>query len=178
MTRSVHALRRIVGAVAIGTFVLIAGVALLVQLAPATGRDLFVIASGSMEPNIPVGALVAVQPTDSATITKGDIVTIRAANGVVITHRVVGISNLPDGAHFQLKGDANATADPNLVAASELVGRVTEVVPFAGYLRTFLSSPVGLVGALALLGMLSLTSFMPKPGPGPSCALEPMARQP
>lgn len=152
--------RRVVGLVGIALFAVLIGFSLLTHIAPLTGRELFIISGGSMEPSIPVGSLVVANRTDVMTIAVGDVVTIRADNGVVVTHRVSRVVNLPEGRFFELKGDANESADGGLVPARAIVGAVDHYVPFAGYARDFLSTGLGLVAALSILGTLLLTFLL------------------
>jgi signal peptidase I len=152
--------RRVVGLITVGLLAVLVAFALATHIAPLTGRELFTISGGSMEPTIPIGSMVAVTTTDPMTIEVGDIVTIRADNAAVITHRVSQVVDRPEGRFFELKGDANANPDASLVPARVLVGRVGEFVPLAGYLRAFLSTIPGIIGALALVGLLALVYLL------------------
>jgi signal peptidase len=146
--------RRAVGFLWIAIFVLLVGFSLFTRLAPLTGRQLFIIVGGSMEPAIPVGSLVIATPTDPRTIGVGDVVTIRADNGVVVTHRVTEVVDLPDGRYFNLKGDANQSPDFGLVPARAIVGTAGQYVPYAGYAQSFLSKFAGLLAVMSVLGLL------------------------
>lgn len=118
----------------------------------------FVIRGGSMEPSIPLGSLVVLETVAPAEIRPGDAVTIRADNGVVVTHRVTRTMDLADGRFVEVKGDANQTADPNLVPVRAVQGRVASVVPRLGYLAAMMGTASGLISLLALLaaGMLGI----------------------
>ena len=148
--------RRAVGVIGLALFVVLVGFSLFTNLAPLTGRELFIIAGGSMEPAIPIGSLVIVTPADTRTIAIGDVVTIRADNGVVVTHRVSGVVDLPDGRSFELKGDANQSADGGLVPSRAIIGAADRFIPYAGYARAFLSTVPGLIATFALLVALIL----------------------
>lgn len=111
----------------------------------------FVIQGRSMEPAIPLGSLVALETVPAVAIRAGEVVTIRADNGVVITHRVVRAVKLPDGIFFEIKGDANATPDPMLVPARSVIGLVSVHLPAAGYLAAMLGTASGLISLLSLL---------------------------
>jgi signal peptidase I len=148
--------RRVVGLIAIALLGILVVFSLVTRIAPLTGRELFTIGGGSMEAAIPIGSMVAVTRADPMTIVAGDVVTIRADNGVVITHRVTRVIDRPEGRFFELKGDANASPDPVLAPARAIVGRVGEVVPGVGYLRAFLSTTPGVIAALSLVGALLL----------------------
>jgi signal peptidase I len=146
--------RRTVGVIWITIFVLLVGFSLFTRLAPLTGRELFIIIGGSMEPAIPIGSLVVAAPTDPMTIGVGDVVTIRADNGVVVTHRVMQVVDNADGRFFSLKGDANPSPDGGLVPARAIVGTADQYLPYAGYAQKFLSKFAGLLAVLSVLGLL------------------------
>jgi signal peptidase I len=114
--------------------------------------SLIVIAGSSMEPALPRGALIGPAAVDPASIAAGDILTVRADNNVIVTHRVARVVDLPEGRFFELKGDANPSNDPQLVPERAVIGRVDLQVPYAGYVLALLSIPVGLVFLLTALG--------------------------
>lgn len=148
--------RRVVSLITVAFFVFFLAFSLVTNLTPLTGRQLFVIIGGSMEPTIPIGSLVFVTPTDPSAIVPGDIITVRADNGVVVTHRVSRIVDQPDGRGFETKGDANQSPDGGLVPSRAIVGVVALSIPYAGYARAFLSTTSGMIAAIALLGVLYL----------------------
>jgi len=152
--------RRAVGITGIALLVILIGFSLLTHLAPLTGRELFVIISGSMEPAVPIGSLVVTTRTDATTIEAGDVVTIRAESGVAVTHRVLRVVDTPAGRFFETKGDANDSPDDGLVPAGAIVGAADLHVPYAGYASAFLSSGLGRAAALSALVALSLTYLL------------------
>jgi signal peptidase len=149
--------RRAVGLIEIALFVGLIGFTLFAHVAPLSGRQLFIVGGGSMEPSIPIGSMVIVTPADAMAIGVGDVVTIRADNGAVVTHRVSQVVDGPDGRFFELRGDANEGPDGGLVPARAIVGASDQYVPYAGYAQKFLSTVPGVVTALAVLGALLLT---------------------
>jgi signal peptidase len=151
---SIRLARRSVGLVGIALFAVVIVFGLFIQIAPLTGRQLFIIAGGSMEPSIPLGSLVIATPTDPLSIAVGDAVTFRADNGVVITHRVGRVVDLSDGRFFALKGDANKSPDASLVPARAIIGAAAQYVPYAGYGQVFLSSVGGLIATASLFAAL------------------------
>jgi signal peptidase I len=158
MTMSlIRVARRAVGLVEVTLFVTLIGLTLFIHLAPLTGRQLFIIGGGSMEPSIPIGSLVVVSPIGEMTVAAGDVVTVRADNGVVVTHRVSRVLDLPEGRSFEMKGDANQAADGGVVPSRAIVGAATHYVPLAGYAQTFLSTVPGILAAVAVLGALLFT---------------------
>jgi hypothetical protein len=54
------------------------------------------------------------------------------------------------GLWLETKGDANAEADPVIVPANWVVGRVAWAVPFGGYLLRLLAVPSGMLAMLCL----------------------------
>ena len=110
-----------------------------------------VVAGMSMAPALPVGSLVTLNDVDPDQLRAGDVVSVRADNGVLVTHRVVRALDLPSGRHLELRGDANPSPDPVLVPASAVVGRVDRVVPMAGYVVAMLGSAAGLAAIVAFL---------------------------
>ncbi len=138
---------------------LLAGLAGLVVLAivlgrivPVAGHETLVVAGRSMEPAIPMGALVILDPDAQAGV--GDVVSIRTGSGTVVTHRVVDVVALDGVTHYRTKGDANGAPDPALVPAGRVIGRVAVAVPLAGFLVGILSVPSGLVLVACLAGLL------------------------
>lgn len=113
--------------------------------------DAVIVAGGSMEPGIPRGSLIAPDAAPSAALGPSDIVTVRASNGVLVTHRISRTLDLADGTFLELRGDANAQPDPALVPVSSVVGRVEWHLPHAGFLLGMLSTPLGLVSIVSLL---------------------------
>lgn len=93
------------------------------------GHSLFRVVTGSMEPEIPVGALLITAETDVQEIAQEDIICFRSAEpgmlGRVITHRVTAVVTGSDGwVLLETKGDANLTKDAGYVTESNLIGRV------------------------------------------------------
>jgi signal peptidase I len=166
--------RRVVGVIWIALFAVLIAFSLFTHLASLTGRQLFIIGGGSMEPSIPLGSMVIVSSVDPSTIDAGDAVTIRADNGAVVTHRVSRVVDLPEGRFFVLKGDANLDPDLSLVPARAIVGIAGAYVPLAGYAQEYLSTLPGLIAVVTLLGALLLIYFLlellGRPGRGPAAA--------
>ena len=141
--------RRLLGILWIGSLATVVLLALVANLGPRFGLEVFAIRGGSMTPTIPVGAAVFAASAEPGSIRAGDIVTIRADNGVVYTHRVVEVDDSEADVWLHTKGDANATADAAPVPVAAVVGKVELVVPLAGYLIALLATPAGIVSFLA-----------------------------
>jgi signal peptidase len=143
--------------------VLILGLAIGQRLAPLVGYELVVVRGGSMEPAIPLGALVAVRHAAVGEVRPGQVVTIRADNGVQVSHRVVATTEAGDQTFLEMRGDANASPDGTLVPGRAVVGVVDWHVPWLGYLAAFLSMPSGILSVLAALACLYLASLLLEP---------------
>ena len=143
------------------SLLLLAAVAGLIALAIFTNLNTaLVIRGGSMEPALPLGSLATIEQVDPNDLQAGDIVTVAADNGVLVTHRVTQIVEREGTTYLQLKGDANASTSPDLAPLSAVRGRVTTVLPLAGYLATLLATPSGLVSLLAFLGALLVATWL------------------
>lgn len=116
------------------------------------GFGFLIFRSGSMSPEIPTGGIALSRTVEASDIGSGDVVSVVAANGERITHRVVS-STLRDGeATLVLKGDANTSEDSELYVVST-ADRVVTSVPFGGYAVAHALTPPGLV-ALASLSLM------------------------
>jgi len=121
------------------------------------GFQSFTVLSGSMSPEIPTGSIVYTQKADK--ISKGDVITFKRKD-INITHRVVDITDKngksvsslisplpgappPKEIFYKTKGDANATADNDLVRTSDVIGRTFISMPFVGKLTGFLKTLPG-----------------------------------
>ena len=118
---------------------LVPGLVVLALLAYAVlylaGFRAVAVYSGSMEPQLNVGAVAFVQPVDSAEIRAGDVVTFQDPRtpGRLITHRVVERFTHEGELVYRTKGDANASVDPWTVELPGQVGRLAFDLPLAGY---------------------------------------------
>lgn len=108
-----------------------------IGVGPHTGLyTTMTVLSGSMQPGIPVGAVVIGRPQPARDLRVGQVITypIPVDDHRVVTHRVVRI--LSGGEHpvFQTKGDANDAPDPWVATATgATVSTVRGVVPGLGY---------------------------------------------
>jgi signal peptidase I len=135
----------------IGGLALAAVLIALLHLGPHIGLEPVVIRGASMEPSIPLGSLVILIERDPTSVRAGDVITRRTESGVLVTHRVIRVAEIDRVPHFETKGDASAAADPVLAAPDDVAGTVMLSVPVAGYLLAFLSHPLGMLSAVALL---------------------------
>jgi signal peptidase I len=140
----------------------VAGLILAVALIATVqlGGHVVVISGRSMEPAIPLGALVIAEPFRGARPQPGEAVTFVADNWRLVTHRVQRVVEEEGSAYVATKGDANAEPDPVVVPQSKLVGRVTIAVPWLGYVVVAMSRPQGWAAFLGILLFLWLASAL------------------
>jgi signal peptidase I len=135
-------------------------IALLPHVLSVAGHQMYVVKGSSMEPTIPLGALILVRPVDPTTIAAGDVITFRAPNGAFVSHRVVGLAEGTSLA-FKTKGDGSFAADPVIVPSASVEGKVESFIPELGYFVNALGSTAGVVATVTLLaGMLLWSWFM------------------
>lgn len=149
---------------------------LLTPVSQLVGWEIFAVLSGSMEPTIKVGGIVAVHPVPADQLKVGDVITFVDQNrpDTFVTHRIVELSVSDGQATAKTKGDANDTADAWSVPANKAVGRVDLSLPYLGFLMIWLSSPLAKV---AILGIAVLGLAVPSVGRRAS-ALVPAAVSP
>lgn len=140
-------------------------VALLVWLAPLAGIHLVSLATGSMAPTYPAGAILLVRDVPAASVGIGDVVTLTRADGASVTHRVSGVETTAGGGGvtttaLTLRGDANPVDDRDPYLADR-VGLVVAGLPVGGPVLVGLREPgVGIVLAV-LVSLLVLWTWWP-----------------
>jgi signal peptidase len=141
---------------------LLAALALSIVVIPRVmGWVPLTILSGSMEPTIPTGSQVVVEPVqgdaDAQALQIGDVVTFMPYpdDQTLVTHRIVSRSVGTDGSvSFTTQGDANGAADPWDLTATQLRGEVRYHVPYAGYVATMLDGNQKSTGIVAVAAIL------------------------
>jgi signal peptidase len=129
------------------------------------GVGFFAVATGSMTPDIPVGSLVVVVPTEAEDIKVGDDITFVTKGDVVVTHRVIAIDR--EANEFTTWGIANARNATDAPSRYEnIIGVVRLKIPGAGMLFTWLSTLQGKIvaatGIIALYLLYSILSVLTK----------------
>ncbi len=160
MKRLLGGLRQILDLVLVILVVAVLGTVIAVNLGPSLGHQIIVIRGGSMEPAIGLGSAVDVVPANIADVRPGDVVTVKALNGVLVTHRVVDVVQIKGETYVKVKGDANASPDDTLAPASSIVGRVDFVAPYMGIFIFMLTIPTGIISIFLLAFTLLLTVWL------------------
>jgi signal peptidase I len=161
LARVIGTLRRLLDALLIALIVVVLAGVVLGKLVPLTGRETIVIGGRSMEPAVPLGAAVVIEPVDPTALIAGDIVSLRAGpQNALYTHRIVAIVDRSDGRWVRTKGDANADEDPTLVPVSAIAGRTALVIPLAGFLIALLSIPTGVLFLIGLAASIMAGAWL------------------
>ncbi|WP_165362397.1 signal peptidase I [Promicromonospora panici] len=149
--------------VSVAALVVVAAVVALVVAPRVMGWMPLTILSGSMEPTIPVGSQVVVDPIedegDVARIQVGDVVTFmpQPDDPTLVTHRVVTRTVTADGTvTVTTQGDANDAPDGVDLTERELRAVVRYHVPYAGYVAQLIDRDQKTVGVATLAGGLGV----------------------
>ena len=112
--------------------------------------------TGSMEPTLNVGGVVAIRPVDPLAVEVGDITTYKAPiePDLIVTHRVVEVINDGGSLGFRTKGDANNGLDDFIIPERNIVGNVWLYIPLFGHLVKLLKTPLGFLLCLIVPGAL------------------------
>jgi signal peptidase I len=122
------------------------------------GYQLMTVLSGSMEPGIKTGSIIAIKPTDDQSkYQKGDVITFRALDqpNILITHRIVEVQKEGSNLSYITKGDNNDAKDVDPIPSKNVVGEYVEfTVPYVGYFLSFAKSDLGNIFLLIVPGAL------------------------
>lgn len=123
--------------------------------------SLYTIISGSMEPNIKIWDVVVSKKVNAPNEIKvGDVITFYSTSsisrGMIITHRVVEISEVDGKFVYKTKGDNNLSPDSAPAEYDNIIGKVILRVPQLGRVQDFLGTKGGwliviVIPALAII---------------------------
>lgn len=152
-------LRRLLDLLLLALILVVIAALLVARAVPAvTGLPSYVVAGGSMEPNIHLGAVVIPERVTAQDLRVGDVVSLQVGpQHAVFTHRITRLVERDGATWIQTKGDANPVEDPSIIPASDVIGRVHVVVPYLGYGVQLLSLPQG-VALLVSVGIALLVA--------------------
>lgn len=136
-------------------------VVVAVALAAPFGFHVVRLATGSMAPEYPAGALLVVRDVDAREVVPGDVVTVARADGVPVTHRVVEAGSAGQGARLVLRGDANPAPDPAPYLATR-VGLVLAGIPVGGEVVAALQRPAAAIALSVAAALVVLWSWWPR----------------
>ncbi|TYS17862.1 signal peptidase I [Rossellomorea vietnamensis] len=109
------------------------------------GHQLKTVLSGSMEPGIKTGSIIAVKPGgDMSRFEKGDVITFQKEKDMLVTHRVTEVIKSGDNIMYKTKGDNNNAEDMNPVLSENVVAEYSGfTIPYLGYFMNFTNSKNG-----------------------------------
>ena len=143
-----------------GAFALVGLAAVLALVVPTViGAERYTILGSSMEPAIPLGSLVVVQPREFDDVRLGAVITYQLESGeaTVATHRVVGEGLVGDGERILVtQGDANDAADLEPVREPQLRGVLVYSIPLLGWMNVLISGELRMWVTPVLSGALLL----------------------
>ncbi|MGA9871792.1 MAG: signal peptidase I [Rhodococcus sp. (in: high G+C Gram-positive bacteria)] len=124
---------------------------------------LIMFKTGSMSPSIPTGSLAVVRAVPADSVVVGDVVTVDRAEKLPVTHRVVATETISESGItvLELKGDANAEADPGLYQVTD-VRKVLWSVPGLARVIVYFSNPFVLGGITVTMAALVVAVFWPR----------------
>lgn len=132
------------------------------SLLPIEGNYEFrIVESGSMEPAIKTGSVVALIPQEEYKV--GDIVMFTGTNlnPTPTTHRIVGRETDDNTKRFVTQGDSNEEPDYRRITEDEITGKVFLSVPYVGYAARYFGTPNGMATLVATIVIMLILIFLP-----------------
>ncbi|MBY6037208.1 signal peptidase I [Fictibacillus nanhaiensis] len=121
------------------------------------GYQIKSVHSGSMEPDIQTGSIIAIKPGGDMTRFKSGDVIIFKETDKLITHRVLEVKGKGNATQYITKGDSNDGPDIEPVLPENVVGEYNGfTIPYIGYLLISAQSKIGTALLLILPGLLLL----------------------
>lgn len=120
------------------------------------GYNMYIVLSGSMNPEFDAGSVIFVKPVPPEEIVSGDVITYHNEDDekALTTHRVVKTEQNEGEIIFTTKGDANDVEDFAPVSGNRLVGRKEFHIPYLGLLLNFIQTKNGLLYFIIIPGVL------------------------
>lgn len=115
----------------------------------------YTVVSGSMEPEIAVGDFIIIEMDPYEEVEKEDVITFQY-NQELVTHRV--IDKTAEG--LVTKGDANNIQDQGFIAEESYIGTQKILIPYFGYVVTFLQKPIAFAIIIALMGVYLIYFYL------------------
>ena len=150
-----------VAIVAMGVFI----IWLSMWLYFGTNNPFYVVASGSMIPELQVYDVLVVQGhVDFEDIQIGDIIVFDRPSGHdrVIVHRVVSITD-DDPRTLRTKGDNNVASIPGTdfpITEKEYIGKVVYKIPQIGYVTQILKPPINYILIVIVIGFMIVKEML------------------
>ena len=135
--------------------VVLSMVVVVVAVPRAMGGMSLTVLSGSMEPGIKPGDMVATRAVDASnhdSLGIGSVIVFLPYpdDPTLVTHRIVAVSAEKGSVFYTTKGDNVKDVDPwGPVAASHVRGQVVYVIPKVGYLSNWITNRFPLAATIA-----------------------------
>ena len=158
MRQKIRKIWNVINSILLGVLILLAVALVGVRL---VGLDLYVVLSGSMEPEYKTGSVIYVKETEATELEVGDVITYQIDAETVATHRIIEITEVDGDVAFRTKGDANEMEDATAVLANQVVGTPIFTIPNLGYLVSYIHTASGRYAVIAVGATLLLLMFLP-----------------
>jgi signal peptidase len=130
------------------------------------GKEIMSVLSGSMEPGIKTGSIIAVEPVglqQRGSFKPGDVITFKSPEdpNILITHRIVSVKNTGNDVAYTTKGDNNDGNDTRPVPSGNVVARYADfTIPFLGFILAWVKSKVGIAVVMIIPGIVLIVSSL------------------
>lgn len=124
-------------------------IALVILMSSTAGvlpakTKIYTVMSGSMEPSIKTGSIVATRPQSNYSV--GDVITFYSDRmEQITTHRISEVINSDERTFYKTKGDANDSEDSGMIVSDNILGKKIITLPYLGYLISFVRSKFGFI---------------------------------
>jgi signal peptidase len=128
------------------------------------GKEIMSVLSGSMEPGIKTGSIIAVKPVASnqqGSLKPGDVITYKKLDdpNAFITHRIVSVEGTGATLGYITKGDNNDSVDPKPIPMGNVVAKYANfTIPYLGYFLTWVKSKIGIAIVMIIPGVILIIS--------------------
>lgn len=118
------------------------------------GYRMYIVLTGSMEPEIKPNDLIITKKAESKDIYNGDIITFYAeGKNSTVTHRVIEVIEDEGTTLYKTKGDNNNAEDENLVKYDNVIGKYVFKVSKIGVIITKSLTGTGLIVVFLILAI-------------------------
>jgi len=108
------------------------------------GIKMYVIISGSMQPELDIGDIVVVKNVEKNELKEGDIISFRKGQ-TVVTHRITEVLEQGNEIQFKTKGDNNNVEDLDKVKEKDVEGKVVQKISYLGNIVLLLSDKTWII---------------------------------
>ena len=138
-----------IGSIAINAvlvlFILI-GILIAISILPVKNNyRILAVMGGSMEPTIPLGALIVVKPVSDYRV--GDIITFKSGlrKNDYTTHRIKAVEEGENQKAYITKGDANEDPETEKITQDKIFGKEFFSIALLGYVLGYIKTLPGLL---------------------------------